>query len=99
MWQLPWHGVEISPPLATSGTLQRRSRTDIESRLHPFSSHNATVGRTTRQQMYLIHIHIQLPRLRVIVTVIIVRPEPVLRNGFEKNIRAVSGRWSFRIAL
>lgn len=41
--------------LATSGE-EKPTGPDIESRLHPFSSHNGE--RSTRQQMYLIHIHI-----------------------------------------
>lgn len=84
---------EISlPRLATSA---KKEPTDIESRLHPFSSlitpAEGARGRSRRQQMYLIHIHICAARLAVIVTVIIVMAEPVRRNSCGRNVRGERG--------
>lgn len=62
-------GGEISPELATSG---EEAGPDIESRLHPFSSHNGekVYEATDVPDTYSYR---SGPRFRVIVTVIIVR--------------------------
>lgn len=61
-------GGGISPELATSG---EEAGPDIESRLHPFSSHNEKVYEAT--DVPDTYSYRSGPRFRVIVTVIIVR--------------------------